>query len=308
MQTSPNIVVHPLTPADAKARASVRAALAPHKGELRGVAARAPYDGFMLQTPAVGNITYASDAIGGVPGVWCRPANAANRTVLYLHGGWFVFGSAEAYRNFVGHIAALANAAVFIPNYRLAPEHPYPAAVEDVQSVYTGLLDLGLRGVMLAGDSAGGALALEFLASTVRNASVAKPRGAVLISPVTDLSLSGATWETRDAADVLFTKEQVRELVTLYLGDADPALPFSSLTQDFAGFPPLRVHVGDDEMLLDDSVRLVQRAADAGVDVRLDIWEGMLHGFPVSLATFEAANQALDEIAAFITAAPPSHS
>ena len=297
---APNAVVHPLTPADAKARTSVRAVLAPHKGELRGVAARAPYDAFMLQTPAAENIAYESDTIAGVPGVWCRPANTTNRTVLYLHGGWFVFGAAQAYRNFVGHIASLADAAVFIPNYRLAPEHPFPAGVEDVRAVYTGLLDRGFHDVVIMGDSAGGALALELLAWTVHNALGLQPKAAVLISPVTDLSLSGATWETRDAADVLFTKEQVRELIALYLGDADPAQPFSSLTQDFAGFPPLRIHVGDDEMLLDDSVRLANRAEDAGVDVRLDIWEGMLHGFPVSLGTFDSANRALDEIAAFI--------
>lgn len=108
----------------------------------------------------------------------------------------------------------------------------------------------------------------------------------MLLSPITDFSLSGGSWESRDAADVLFTKEQARELIALYLGDADPSLPFSPLTQDVAGFPPLRIHVGDDEVLLDDSVRLAQRAEEAGVDVRLDVWEGMLHGFPAALATF----------------------
>jgi acetyl esterase/lipase len=122
----------------------------------------------------------------------------------------------------------------------------------------------------------------------------------VLLSPVTDLSLSGITWESRDALDPLFTKEQARQLIASYLGDADPALPFSALEQDFAGFPPIRIHVGDDEVLLDDSLRLAQRAEDAGVDVRLDVWEGMIHVFPSDLATFEAANRALDEIAAFI--------
>jgi epsilon-lactone hydrolase len=227
-------------------------------------------------------------------------ADATKRTVLYLHGGWFVWGSADAFRNFVGHIAAQAGAAVFIADYRLAPEHPFPAAIEDARAVYEGFVDRGFRDVMITGDSAGGALALELLAWVVRDGFRAQPKGAALLSPVTDLSLSGATWETRDAADLLFTKEQARELIALYLRDVDPELPFSPLKQDIAGFPPIRIHVGYDEMLLDDSLRLAQRAEDAGVDVRLDVWEGMLHVFPSEFATFEAADRALAEVAAFI--------
>ncbi len=240
------------------------------------------------------------DTITGVSGIWCRPADSTDRTLLWLHGGWFIGGSAEAYRNFVGHFAARSGAAAFIPDYRLAPEHPYPAAVEDVRAAYKGLFDRGLGDVVVAGDSAGGTLALELLHWIFRNEFRAGPRGVVLLSPITDLSLSGETWESRDAADVLFTIEQARELIALYLGGADPSLPFSPLTQDIAGFPPMRIHVGDDEVLLDDSVRLARRAEEAGIDVRLDVWEGMLHGFPAALETFEAANSALDDIAAFI--------
>ena len=300
MKASPNIILRPLTPADAEARAALRPILAAHKGELRGTGARAAFDAIMQQKPPAENVAYARDTIAGVPGVWCRPADATKRTMLYLHGGWFVSGSADAYRNFVGQIAAKAGAAAFIADYRLAPEHPFPAAVEDVRAAYQGIVDRGFADVTIAGDSAGGALALELLAWIVRDARRARPKRAVLLSPVTDLSLSGITWESRDALDPLFTKEQARQLIASYLGDADPALPFSALEQDFAGFPPIRIHVGDDEVLLDDSLRLAQRAEDAGVDVRLDVWEGMIHVFPSDLATFEAANRALDEIAAFI--------
>jgi monoterpene epsilon-lactone hydrolase len=254
----------------------------------------------MLQTPAALGIDYTTDTIGGIPGIWCRPPTPANRTILYLHGGWFVSGSPEAYRNFVGQIAARSNAAAFIPTYRLAPEHPFPAGVEDAHAAYRGLIERGLRDVVIVGDSAGGALALELLARTARDPQEPRPTAAVLLSPVTDLSFSGVTWESRDAADLLFTKDQAQELVRMYIGDADSALPFSALTQDFTGFPPLLVQAGDDEVLLDDSLRLAQRAADAGVDVRLDVWEGMLHVFPSSFATFEAANTALDESSAFI--------
>jgi epsilon-lactone hydrolase len=302
MKISVNVVVHPLSPADAKARESLRAVLAPHKGQVRGIAMRSAFDAILRQTPAAEGLEYAPDTLAGVPGIWCRPADPTDRTILWLHGGWFVGGSADAYRNFIAHFARRSGAAAFIPDYRLAPEHPYPAALEDVRAAYQGLLDRGLANVVLAGDSAGGALALELLNWVARSKVGARPKRVVLISPITDLSLSGESWESRDAADVLFTKEQARELIALYLGDADPSLPFSPLTQDIAGFPPLRIHVGDDEVLLDDSVRLARRAEEAGDDVRLDVWEGMLHGFPASLGTFEAANSAVDQIAAFIRA------
>lgn len=299
MKTS-TIVVHPLSSADATARQSLRSVLAPHKGEVRGVAMRPAFDAVLRQTPAPKDVKYIFDTIADVPGIWCRPGNPTGRTILWLHGGWFVGGSADAYRNFIGHFAQRTGAAAFIPEYRLAPEHPYPAAAEDVRAVYKGFFDRGLRDVVLAGDSAGGALALELLDWIVRNESQAPARGVVLLSPITDLSLSGQSWESRDAADVLFTKDQARELIALYLGNADQSRLFSPLTQGIADFPPLRIHVGEDEVLLDDSVRLARHAEEAGVDVHLDIWEGMLHGFPASLGTFEAANSALNEMAAFI--------
>ena len=302
MKTSENVVVHPLTSADAKARESLRSILAPHKGEVRGIAARAAFDAILRQTPPAKNVDYVLDTIGEVPGIWCRPADPTDRTILWLHGGWFVGGSADAYRNLVGQFVGRSGAAAFIPDYRLAPEHPYPAAVEDVRATYTGLFERSLGDVVLGGDSAGGSLALELLHWVVRSEFQARPKAAILLSPITDLMLSGASWESRDAADLLFTKEQAREFIALYLGDADPSLPFSPLTQDLRGFPPLRIDVGDDEVLLDDSVRLARRAQEAGVDVRLDVWQGMLHGFPAALGTFEAANGALDEIAGFIRA------
>lgn len=304
MKNLPNITLRPLTEADAKARESLRPFLAPHKGQRGSVAdGRAAFDAIMQRAPAAPNVEYAADTIGGILGIWCRPPNPTNRTVLHLHGGWFVSGTPDAYRNFVGQIAARTNAAAFIPEYRLAPEHPFPAAIEDVQATYKGLIERGLRDLVIVGDSAGGSLTLELLARVVRDPNEVRPKGAVLLSPVTDLSLSAVTWESRDAADLLFTKQQVRELVDMYVGKADPALPFSSLTSDLTGFPTLRIYVGDDEVLLDDSLHLAQRASDAGVDVRLDVWEGMLHVFPSSFAMFEAANTALDEIAAFIRTA-----
>ena len=155
----------------------------------------------------------------------------------------------------------------------------------------------------LTGDSAGGNLALG-LASRVASQAVARNTalvGVAALSPVTDLTLSGATYETRAAADPFFTRAQVAELVHAYLGNADPDDPLASpLRGPLAGMPPIRIHVGDDEVLLDDSLRYVERAVAAGVDARLDVWMGMPHGFASGVGKLKASAQALDALGAFI--------
>ena len=212
-----------------------------------------------------------------------------------------MLGSARAYRNFVGHIAARTNTATFIPDYRLAPEHPLPAAVDDARAVYDGLAGAGSSRIGIVGDSAGGALAIELLASLAERQGALRPAAGVLFSPVTDLTLSGETWVSRDLADLFFTREQVQGVISLYLHGADAASAAASpINLDLHGLPPLRLHAGDDEMLLDDSRRFAQRAEAAGVDVRLDVWEGMLHVFPTALDTFKASRIALDEVATFL--------
>jgi epsilon-lactone hydrolase len=295
-------VWRPLDPTDAQARTNVRALLAPHKGETRGPEGRGAYDAFMQQISPAAGVTYKPEAIHGVSGWWCVPADVvAGAAILYVHGGWFMLGSAGAYRNFVGHIAAQTHTATFVPDYRLAPEHPLPAAIDDVRVVYDGLVEAGYRRIAVAGDSAGSALAIELLASLVRQDGAALPAAGVFLSPVTDLTLSGETWASRDRADLLFTKEQVREIVSRYLAETDATSALASpIFVDVHGFPPLRLHTGDDEVLLDDSRRFTMRAEAAGVDVRLDVWEGMLHGFPTALDIFAASRTALNEIATFL--------
>lgn len=163
------------------------------------------------------------------------------------------------------------------------------------------MAEAGWQRIGVAGDSAGGALAIELLSALARRPGAVDPSAGVLLSPVTDLTLSGATWESRVQADLVFTKEQVKEVVSLYLGGADPASGLASpINLDLHGLPPLSLHVGDDEMLLDDSRRFTQLAEAAGVDVRLDVWEGMLHVFPAALDQFEASRIALDEVAMFL--------
>jgi acetyl esterase/lipase len=224
--------------------------------------------------------------------------------VLHLHGGWFNWGSAQAFRHFVGHIAASAGASAFIPDYRLAPEHPFPAAITDVEACFDGLIERGITRIAVTGDSAGGALALVLLrVATARNPTDRViPVGAVALSPVTDLTLSGESWKTRAAADPYFTEPQVLELVRSYLGGADPTAPrASALYGDVTGLAPVRVHVGDDEVLLDDALRYVARAVDAGVDAKVDVWQGMPHGFASGVGKLAAANGAMRAIGAFLT-------
>jgi epsilon-lactone hydrolase len=268
------------------------------------IAARAPFDGIMNHVPPAAGVAYRADTVGGIPGWWCLPAEAKQgAAILHLHGGWFNWGTASAYRNLVGHIAARARTAAFVPDYRLAPEEPFPAGLRDVEACYRGLVALGFRAIALSGDSAGGNLALVLLSLLASRSSSSEvvPAAAVALSPVTDLTLHGASIETRAAVDPYFTRSQVEELVRAYLGDTDPNDPLASpLFGNLRGLPPVRVHVGDDEILLEDSRRYVARAVEAGVDAKLDVWLGMPHGFVGSVGSLSAADQSMDAVGTFL--------
>ena len=299
------IIFHPATPEDKAAMAAMRAVVEPNKGKLRGAATRGPYDDIMNRVVAPEGVSYEEDEIGGIPGWWCRPEGARDgEAICHLHGGWFNFGSAKAFRHLVGHIAKSANVAAFVPEYRLAPEHPFPAAIEDAQSAYRGLYDAGIEKIAVTGDSSGGNLALLLLSrlqDSTEAVRVALPVGAVVLSPTTGLALTGEAWSTRAAVDPYFTKPQVEEMVTAYLGNTDPKSPaVSPLYGDFRNLPPIIIHVGNDEVLLDDSSRYVERAIEAGIDVKLDVWECMVHGFLGGVGKMRASQQALSAIGAFL--------
>jgi len=196
-------------------------------------------------------------------------------------------------------VAKRAGAVAFIPDYRLAPENPFPAAVIDAESCYGGLLQHAAR-IAVVGDSAGGGLGLVLLSQVAQRGGIA-PVAGVVLSPTTDLSLCSSSWETRSSADAYFTRSQASALVQSYLGTADPRDPrASALFGTLAGLPPIRVNVGEDEMLLDDAIRYVERAAAAGVDARVHVWEGMLHVFPSSIGVLRAADEALEQIGVFL--------
>jgi monoterpene epsilon-lactone hydrolase len=298
------VVTHPLDPEDGVITTAARAMALPMKGKLRGIEAREPFDAMMERTVPRDDVSFESGTVGGIPGLWIHPAHSrSDEAILHLHAGWFSLGSAKAFRHLVGHIAARARASAFIPDYRLAPEHPFPAAVDDVLACYRGLEERGIRRIAVTGDSAGGNLALVLAARIASAAIFAKAAlvGVAVLSPVTDLTLSGETYVTRADAEPYFTLPQVAELVGAYLGEGDPKLPLASpLHAQLSGLPPVRIHVGDDEVLLDDSRRYVERAVAAGTDARLDVWMGMPHGFAGSIGALKASTQALDAIGKFL--------
>ena len=299
-----HVAIHQIDPDDAAITATIRTMVSSRKGMRFGIEDRGQYDALMENVLPSSDVSFEVDNLGGVPGLWVQPADwRQDAAIIHAHGGWFNFGSAKGYRNLVGQIAARVGARAFIPDYRLAPEHPFPAATGDVLACYQGLAGRGISRIVLTGDSAGGNLALG-LASRVtgKTASIRTTlAGVAVLSPVTDLTLSGSTYVTRADADPLFTRSQVAELVHSYLGDGDATDPLASpLFASYTGMPPIRIHVGDDEVLLDDSLRYVEHAVAAGVDAQVHVWMGMAHGFPGSVGKLRAAAQALDAIGEFL--------
>ena len=301
----PWCATHPLTAHDQAVMTQVRAMTKLNKGRMRDVASRPAFDALIQRTAKPEGVTCRVDRVGGVSGWWCEPAGApTDVAILHLHGGWFNWGSAEAFRHLVGHIAHGAGAKAFIPDYRLAPEHPFAAGRDDALACFDGLLELGHRAVAVTGDSAGGNLALGVLAEAWARIAAQAERlvGAVLLSPVTDLTLSGVSWTSRAEADPFFVRDQAEALVGAYLAGHDPADPLASpLFGALSSLPPVRVHVGDDEVLRDDSLNYVKRAVAAGVDAQVDVWAGMPHGFLGNVGQLEAADAALKLLASFLS-------
>ncbi len=242
---------------------------------------------------------------GGVPGEWIVAPNAASdRAILYLHGGGYVMGSVNTHRAMIGRISRAAQARVLAINYRLAPEHPFPAAVEDATAAYRWMLAQGCRAERLAisGDSAGGGLVFAALVA-LRDSKTPLPAAAVPISPWTDLAATGASLVTRANADPMVGREGLVPMARHYAGSNDPRNPLiSPLYADLRGLPPTLIHVGDAEILLDDSTRIADRAKAAGVDVTLEVWPEMIHVWHVFAKILPEGQQAIDRIGEFVIA------
>lgn len=258
---------------------------------------RAGYDDIMARTPAPDGVEWTAGTVGGVPGWWCRPVDAApGRAVLFLHGGCYVLGSAIAYRGLASQIANRAGAATFVADYRLAPEQPFPAAFEDAGRVLDGLSAEGFGDVAVVGDSAGGGLALAVLAS--RQAGVV---AAAVLSPWLDLSLSGETLESRSEVDPILSRDALQQGAEQYLREANARDPRASpLWGDLSALPPVRIDVGSEEVLLDDSIRFERAASAGGNTCEVHVWNGMVHVFPSNVAMLKAAPEALDGVGAFL--------
>ena len=230
---------------------------------------------------------------GGVPAHWlAAPGADAGRVLLFLHGGGFQMGSLRSDGELAARLGRASGMRVLFPEYRLAPEHPFPAAIDDVLAAWHWLRtgqDLSARSIAVAGDSAGGGLAVALLVAT-RDAGQALPAAAVLMSPTVDLTSSGASMTERADQDPFSTPALLRELASGYLAGADPRTPLASpLFASLAGLPPLLVQVGTADLLLSDSERLATAATEAGVDVTLQVGEGLPHVYPIMLGTPEAA-------------------
>ncbi|MER9648684.1 alpha/beta hydrolase [Mesorhizobium sp. M0199] len=287
-------MIQPLPPEDAPAAAAMRQASSAHKGEKLGPEARPMFDAMFAATPAAADVWLKAATVGGIAGFWIRPANARpGARILYLHGGGYVLGSAHAFTSFVGQIAARAGADAFVPDYRLAPEHAFPAAIDDALAAYRGLVADGAERMVVVGDSAGGGLTLALLSILASDMTegVVQPVGAAVMSPWTGLTLTGDSFETRAEADPIFTRDVLQGFADMYLQGQDGMNPKASpLYADLDGLPPIRIDVGDDELLLADSIRYAEQAQEAGVEVTLSVWEGMAHVFQSSLTSLPQPN------------------
>jgi acetyl esterase/lipase len=265
---------------------------------------RRGFEEMLTQFPPAPGVTFEAAQIGSIPGVWAIPSEAVDgRVLLYLHGGGYAIGSSTAYRPLASELASRMKARVLIPDYRLAPENQYPAALEDAVSTYRWLLDQGIpaESIALAGDSCGGGLAVATLVA-IRDAGLPMPAGAAVFSAWADLEVTCASMTSKAAADFVLNADGLRGMAGAYLGATPPRTPGASpIYADLKGLPPLLIQVGATEILLDDSTRLAANAGAAGVKVRLDIWPEMFHVWHSWSALLDEAAEALDDAAAFLS-------
>lgn len=241
--------------------------------------------------------------VAGRAGEWLHaPGMQSGRSILYLHGGGYVLGSLTTHRALAGEVARAAGAAVLLLDYRLAPEHPFPAAVEDGVAALRCLLEQGCEPTQMAivGDSAGGGLTITTLLSA-RDQGVPLPAAAVCISPWADLTCSNDSFRTRADADPMVMSPGINEMADLYLHGTPPTHPLASPNYaDLQGLPPLLIHVGTEEVLLDDAIKLDAKARAAGVDCSLEVWDDMIHVWHAFHPMLPEGKQGIERVGAFL--------
>ncbi len=269
-------------------------------------ALRANVDDLMRKMPKPPpGVTITPTNAGGVPAEWvAAPGADVRRVILHLHGGGYASGSPASVRDLAWRLSEAARCRVLVPDYRLAPEHPFPAAIEDAASTYRYLLSSGFAPASIAvtGDSAGGGLALGSLVK-LRDDGAPMPAAACCFSPCTDLALTGRTLTTNRDADPMVSAEALPQTAAWYLGSTPATNPYASpLYADVRGLPPTLLHVGSTEVLLDDSRRLAENMRSAKVEVELRIWPDMPHVFQGCAAFLPEARAALAEVGRFLDA------
>ncbi|MEF9524389.1 MULTISPECIES: alpha/beta hydrolase [Streptomyces] len=284
---------------DALLRSAPRAETPPTPEEQREGFAAA------LTRPAPDGVVSRRTVLGGRPALELDPDTASGPgRLLYLHGGGYLAGSPDTHAGLAGELARRAGLRAVSVDYRLAPEHPFPAAVDDGLAAYRELLSTGTdpQDLVLAGDSAGGGLGIATLLAA-REAGLPQPAAVALFSPWVDLTLTGGSIRSKEGADPIFTEADVRAYADLYVGTGDRAAPLASpVFADLAGLPPLLVQAGANEVLLDDAVRLAGRAGADDVEVTLEVGPGLPHVYQLHYGRLEEADAALDRAARFLTA------
>lgn len=243
-------------------------------------------------------------SLGGVKGEWVRgPGVHRDAALLYLHGGGYLVGSPKSHRHLVAAIGAASGMAVFSADYRMAPEHPFPAAVDDAVAAYKALLDSGIAParIAIAGDSAGGGLTLATLIA-LRDGGVPLPAAAAGLSAWTDLSSSNPSHKTRAARDPMIRSDGgLSDMAKAYLNGADPKTPLASpFFANLKGLPPLLLQVGANEVLYDDTVEFARRAEDSGVEVSCEVWGGMIHVWQIFHPILSEGRDAVARIGSFL--------
>ena len=266
---------------------------------------RAQFEAQRALIPLPADVQVEAITAGSVAAEWVSTSESdEHQVVLYIHGGGFVWGSCASCRVVAATFSRVAQARVLVLDYRLAPEHPFPAAPQDCLAAYQWLLDSGVspEHLMVVGDSAGGGLVLALLVQLAQ-AALPQPAGAVLISPWLDLTLSGDSYTRNAQADFMESRDLLLEMLQHYLGAYDPRSPLvSPLFADVSGLPPLLVYAGSDELLVDDAIRLAERLRQVGGSIEFQIAEGFWHTWPITAAMrpFPEGTQALEHIGAFV--------
>lgn len=248
-------------------------------------------------------VTYEEAAFSEFYAEWVKVEGApCDKAILYFHGGGFVMGSAHSHRNIVGNFCKRLNHNALVFDYRLAPEYPSPAAVIDGSNIYCWLLSKGFEpsNIIFAGDSAGAGIELSVLLK-LKDDGVPLPKACVAFSPCTDMTLSGDSHYSREKKDPCTPKGANATYTQYYVGNGDPMHPYASpLFGTLEGLPSLLIQVGDNETLLDDSVRFAKKAKEAGVDVQIEVWPDMFHCFPLMSPMFKEADEAMERACQFV--------